>query len=136
MNSDSAAASGQSVAAGVAGDAASPVAGKGFAWLGEGSQLFLLGALAVGAFVLLMTVLAWAAEGGAGDAVDPTTGTITLALSTEPPQLDSTRATDMVSGQILGHVMEGLVRYDEFNRIVPGVAEHWDIRASEATVRR
>ena len=139
LNSDSAGAGKRSVpsALGFAGAAsASPVPRKGIAWLGEGSQLLLLALLGVGAFVLLMTVLAWASEstgvGRAGDAVDSATGTITLALSTEPPQLDSTRATDMVSGQILGHVMEGLVRYDEFNRIVPGVAERWEIGASEA----
>ncbi len=139
LNSDSAGAGKRSVpgALGFAGDAsASPVPRKGIAWLGEGSQLLLLALLGVGAFVLLMTLLAWASEstgvGSAGDAVDPATGTITLALSTEPPQLDSTRATDTVSGQILGHVMEGLVRYDEFDRIVPGVAERWEIGASEA----
>ena len=139
LNSDSAGAGKRSVpgALGFAGDAsASPVPRRGIAWLGEGSQLLLLALLGVGAFVLLMTLLAWASEstgvGSAGDAVDPATGTITLALSTEPPQLDSTRATDTVSGQILGHVMEGLVRYDEFDRIVPGVAERWEIGASEA----
>lgn len=139
INSDSARAGRRFVsgALGVAGTAsASQPPRKGFAWLGEGSQLFLLAVLGVGAFVLLMALLSWISElsgvGGAGEAVDPATGTITLALSTEPPQLDSTRATDMVSGQILGHVMEGLVRYDEFNRIVPGVAERWEIGASEA----
>ena len=139
LNSDSAGAGKRSVpgALGFAGDAsASPVPRKGISWLGEGSQLLLLALLGVGAFVLLMTLLAWASEstgvGRAGDAVDPATGTITLALSTEPPQLDSTRATDSVSGQILGHVMEGLVRYDEFDRIVPGVAERWEIGPSEA----
>ena len=139
INSDSAGAGKRSVpgALGFAGAASdSPVPRKGIAWLGEGSQLLLLALLGVGAFVLLMTLLAWASEstgvGSAGDAVDPATGAITLTLSTEPPQLDSTRATDMVSGQILGHVMEGLVRYDEFNRIVPGVAERWEIGPSEA----
>lgn len=123
-------------AIGDAGTASASPPRKGIAWLGEGSQLFLLALLGVGAFVLLMALLSWASElsgaGGAGEAVDPATGTITLALSTEPPQLDSTRATDMVSGQILGHVMEGLVRYDEFNRIVPGVAERWEIGEVEA----
>ena len=123
-------------ALGVPGAASASPPRKGIAWLGEGGQLFLLALLGFGAFVLLMALLSWASElsgaGGAGEAVDPATGTITLALSTEPPQLDSTRATDMVSGQILGHVMEGLVRYDEFNRIVPGVAERWKIAESEA----
>lgn len=138
ISSDSAGAGRRLVsgALGVAGTASASPPRKGIAWLGEGSQLFLLALLGVGAFVLLMALLSWASElsgaGGAGEAVDPATGTITLALSTEPPQLDSTRATDMVSGQILGHVMEGLVRYDEFNRIVPGVAERWEIGESEA----
>ncbi len=140
INSDSAGSGKRFVsgALGIAG-ASDQAPSKGIAWLGEGSQLLLLALLGVGAFVLLMTLLAWASEstgvGSAGDAVDPATGTITLALSTEPPQLDSTRATDMVSGQILGHVMEGLVRYDEFDRIVPGVAERWEIGPSEAVFR-
>ena len=101
-----------------------------------GRDLLLLGLAAVAAFVLLMAVLAWASDatgnGASGDALDPATGTITVALSTEPPQLDSTRATDMVSGQVLGHTMEGLLRYDRFNRIVPGVAERWEINTERA----
>ena len=44
------------------------------------------------------------------EAVDPLTGTITLSMASEPPQLDSTRATDQVSGFVLGHVMESLLR--------------------------
>ena len=99
-------------------------------------DLLLLGLGSVGAFVLLMAALAWASEatggGAAEDALDPATGTITIALSTEPPQLDSTRATDTVSGQVLGHTMEGLLRYDQFNRIVPGVAERWEIDTERA----
>ena len=136
--SDSAGGSGRAVAGavGIAGAPTGQGSRSGIAWLGEGSQLFILSVLGIGAFVLLMMLLSFVSElfggGGAGEAVDPATGTITLALSTEPPQLDSTRATDMVSGQILGHVMEGLVRYDEFDRIVPGVAERWEIGGSEA----
>lgn len=101
-----------------------------------GRDLLLLGLGAIAAFVLLMAVLAWASEatggGASNDALDAATGTVTVALSTEPPQLDSTRATDMVSGQILGHTMEGLLRYDRFNRIVPGVAERWEIDSERA----
>ena len=80
-----------------------------------------------------MWSLASLSEGVAGSALDAIAGSVTLALSEEPPQLDSSRATDTVSGQILGHVMEGLLRYDEFNRIVPGVAERWEIGATKAT---
>jgi oligopeptide transport system substrate-binding protein len=46
---------------------------------------------------------------------------------------DTTRSTDQISFFILGHVTEGLLRYDDKNRLVPGVAERWDIRADGAT---
>ncbi|MFP6796461.1 MAG: peptide ABC transporter substrate-binding protein [Pseudomonadales bacterium] len=98
-----------------------------------GRQLIYLGLASVVGFGVLMWVLASLSEGVAARALDPVAGSMTLALSEEPPQLDSSRATDTVSGQILGHVMEGLLRYDEFNQIVPGVAERWEIRATEAT---
>lgn len=65
-------------------------------------------------------------------AVDIASGTITLNLAQEPPQLDSTKATDQVSGMVLGHVMEGLLRYDENNKLVTGVAESWELSDTEA----
>ena len=80
-----------------------------------------------------MWLLASLSEGVADSALDAVARSVTLSLSEEPPQLDSSRATDTVSSQILGHVMEGLLRYDEFNRIAPGVAERWEIDASKAT---
>ena len=88
-------------------------------------QLLYLGALGLGALALLLWVLAQWNQSGTGEAVDPVTGTITLSLSGEPPQLDSTRGTDAVSFNILGHTMEGLLRYDADNRLVGGVAERW-----------
>ena len=101
-------------------------------------QLLWLGAISVAAFIALMGALAWASSmtGGsaiAGRAIDFDTKTITLALSGEPPQLDSTRATDQISIFVLGHVMEGLLRYDANNRLVPAVAERWEIRPDGAT---
>ena len=101
-------------------------------------QLLLLSAVCAAGFVGLMTLLAWVSSitgGGAAAqrAIDFETRTITLALEQEPPQLDSTRATDAISFRILGHVMEGLLRYDADNRLVPGVAERWEIRPEGAT---
>jgi len=101
-------------------------------------QLLWLGALSLAGFVALMGALAWASSitGGSaisGRAVDYETKTITRALAQEPPQLDSTRATDQVSIFVLGHIMEGLLRYDASNRLVSGVAERWDIRPDGAT---
>ena len=97
-----------------------------------GRQLLLLALLGVAGFALLMLALGWLSEltgssSGSADAVDAATGTITLSLSGEPPQLDSTRMTDQVSGHVMGHIMEGLLRYDEQSRLVPGVAEDWQI---------
>ena len=101
-------------------------------------QLLWLGAIATAGFIVLMVALAWASSatgggGAAGKAFDVETKTITTFLGDEPPQLDSTRTSDTISGMVLGHVMEGLLRYDASNRIVPGVAERWEIRPDGAT---
>ena len=101
-------------------------------------QLFWLGAIGTAGFVALMAALAWASSVTGGSsvarrAVDVESKTITTYLDQEPPQLDSTRSTDTVSFFVLGHVMEGLLRYDANNRLVPGVAERWEIRPEGAT---
>jgi oligopeptide transport system substrate-binding protein len=100
-------------------------------------QTLWLGAVGVAAFIALMVVLAWAASltgGGASatKAYDFETRTITTSIRSEPPQLDSTRQQDTTSDMIIGHVMEGLGRYDAQNHIVPGVAERWEIRPDGA----
>jgi oligopeptide transport system substrate-binding protein len=56
-----------------------------------------------------------------------------LAMAEDPPQLDSTRATDQVSMFVLGHVMEGLTRYGKGGEAAPGVAERWELRERGAT---
>ena len=115
----------------VAEPAASPVKAKvDFSALWQ-----LLGFAGGGVAVLaaVLWVLALWNEGGAGEAADAETRTVTLTLSQEPPQLDSTRGTDQVSFRILGHVMEGLLRYDASGRLAPGVAERWDVRDEGAT---
>jgi oligopeptide transport system substrate-binding protein len=101
-------------------------------------QIVWLTAAAIVGFVALMAVLSWASNltGGGAEtlpAVDYKKGAITLILGDEPPQMDTTRSTDQISFFILGHVTEGLIRYDEKNRLVPGVAERWEIRADGAT---
>ena len=98
-------------------------------------QILYLGGIGVAALGVLLWLLAQWNEGGAGDAVDPATGTITLSLGGEPPQLDSTRGTDAVSFNILGHTMEGLLRYNAENRLVGGVARDWEIGDTTATFR-
>ncbi|HSM91704.1 MAG TPA: peptide ABC transporter substrate-binding protein [Anaeromyxobacteraceae bacterium] len=65
--------------------------------------------------------------GGEGARADAGAKVLRLAMTEEPPQLDSTRATDSVSIFVLGHVMEGLTRYGPEGDIVPGVAERWEL---------
>ncbi len=65
--------------------------------------------------------------------VDVAAKRIRIVLKAEPPNLDSMRATDNISGFVLSHVMEGLTRYNERNEVVPGVAERWELRADGAT---
>ncbi|MDZ7685839.1 MAG: ABC transporter substrate-binding protein [Gammaproteobacteria bacterium] len=61
------------------------------------------------------------------DAVDAEAQAVTIALTQEPPNLDSTRTTDLVSFFVIGHVGEGLLRYDRRGRLAPGVAERWEV---------
>ena len=102
------------------------------------TQLIWLGLAATIGFAILMGLLYWVSaltgsHTATLDAIDAESGTVTLLLRTEPPQLDSTRATDSVSISVLGHVMEGLLRFDENNQLAPGVAERWEIREDGAT---
>ena len=75
--------------------------------------------------LLFLAASIWAAWGQVLAAIDYEHQRITIAITQEPPNLDSSRTTDLVSFRILGHVNEGLVRYDRRGRIAPGVAESW-----------
>jgi len=87
-------------------------------------------ALAVCAAVCALVPIPFAASGPSS----PTAPRVLrLVITQEPPQLDSTRATDTVSGFLLGHLMEGLTRYGQNGQIVPGIAGRWEIRDRSAT---
>ncbi|HIL85802.1 MAG TPA: peptide ABC transporter substrate-binding protein, partial [Pseudomonadales bacterium] len=81
----------------------------------------------------LTFLLAWGLGVQASDAVDFESQTLTIALTQEPPQLNSAKATDQVSGTVLGHLMQGLVRYDRRGKVIPGVAERWEMDEKTAT---
>jgi len=80
-------------------------------------------------FVISVTNVAIASN----QATDVKNQVIRIALDQEPPQLNSFLTEDSVSMMILGHVMEGLLRYDKRGRLAPGVAKRWDINAKGAT---
>ncbi len=83
-------------------------------------------------FVLAVFLLLPLDKTVADSAVDFENQTITIALTQDPPQLNSMKATDQVSILVLSHVMEGLMRYDRRGKVVPGVAERWEINDKEA----
>ena len=107
---------------------------------GSGWQLLRYAAIGIVSFILLLSFLGYlttlsGSRSVSTGAVDVETNTITLALTEEPPQLDSTRATDQVSGMLLGHVMEGLLRYNSENQLTEGVAESWTHGELDATFK-
>ena len=113
-----------------------PTSQDGFA-KSAGRQLLLIAVVSILGITLLMLGLSWASSlaGGArvSKGIDAATGTVTLALADEPPQLDSTRSTDTISSMVLGHVTEGLIKNGEGGKLAPGVAERWEITDTSAT---
>jgi oligopeptide transport system substrate-binding protein len=101
-------------------------------------QLLRLGVLGTAGFVAVLALLSWAASltgSGVSDvpAIDVEAGAIAISIRQEPPQLDHTRMSDVIGGMIVGHILEGLLRYDRYGGVEPGVAERWDIRTDGAT---
>ena len=99
---------------------------------GSGVQLLKIAMIAVvflvGLVALLGLVNSQLPSGSvAKHAIDVENNSISLALSQEPPQMNSMRTTDAVSGMLLGHVKEGLIRHGPNNQLIPGVAKSWEL---------
>ena len=84
-------------------------------------------------FRCLLIVFAFSGFAFAEPGVDVGARSIRIVLKSEPPNLNSVQATDVVSGFILNHVMEGLLQYDARNELVAGVAQRWQLRDDGAT---
>lgn len=80
-----------------------------------------------------MVCLLSACEPAKVQGVDYDKRSISIALTQEPPDLNTTSSTDSVSFMVLTHVMEGLLSYDRDNNLVGGVAERWELREDGAT---
>ena len=103
-----------------------------------GKQLLVFGIAAILGIVLLMFALQTLAglvgsSTVTAQAVDYENQGITIVLRDEPPQLDSTQATDAISGVVLGHVMEGLLRMDQNDQLEAAIAKSWEITDTHAT---
>jgi len=101
---------------------------------GKQLALYALYALiTLGVLVYLLSLIVGRSGAATGGAIDVENNSITVAMREEPPQLDSGRATDTSSGSVLHHTMEGLLGYDYYDQLTPGVAERWEIRNDGAT---
>jgi oligopeptide transport system substrate-binding protein len=74
---------------------------------------------------VVLGLLAAAASGVSAAA--PPASVLRLALSSEPPTLDWSLATDNVSITVIENLMEGLTAFDERLRPKPAVASRWDV---------
>src|SRR5690606_12034939 len=64
--------------------------------------------------------------------VDFARQSVQIALTGEPRNLNSIRATDQLSIFYLEHVKEGLLRKNARNELVGGVAERWEMEGTRA----
>jgi oligopeptide transport system substrate-binding protein len=65
-------------------------------------------------------------------AVNAKAQSLQLALTTEPPNLNSLTSTDSVSFFVLLHTQEGLLSYGNDDELVGGVAESWSMDGTTA----
>lgn len=104
-----------------------------------GRQLAVLALMAAALLVTLMFLLNWLAgltsstAGMSNLAVDVENNSINAFLRNEPPQLNSMKASDAISAVVLGHTMEGLLRYEANGELGPGIAERWEQNGTEIT---
>ncbi len=84
---------------------------------------------------LLVLVLLMLSEHALSSPVDFKAQSIRISMLQEPPSLDSSKSTDLVSFFILGHTTEGLLRYDRRGKLVAGVAESWDVTPTKLTFK-
>jgi len=83
-----------------------------------------------------LTALALAGGAGALGGCRPSAppgAIVRWVLSNDPPELDSAKATDVLSGFVLGHVNEGLTDYGPNGDVTPAVATTWELREGGAT---
>jgi len=92
--------------------------------LNIGKPLLLLG-LGVLALVSALWIVGCSGEPSAME-----DKTLRIAVTTEPPTLDWSLATDGVSFNVLTNIMEGLTQYNEQLEPIPAIAKRWEFSES------
>jgi oligopeptide transport system substrate-binding protein len=78
------------------------------------------------ALVILALASALWITGCSGEPSAVENKTLRIAVSTEPPTLDWSLATDGVSFNVLTNLMEGLTQYNERLEPIPAIAKRWE----------
>lgn len=83
--------------------------------------------------IVVLAHLLWPEHSCAHAAVDAAKREISIGLSTEPPALNTIKATDSESFRILDHITEGLTGYDKNGQLTGGVASRWEFGPDSVT---
>jgi len=81
--------------------------------------------LRLGLAILVLTGL-WGMTGCSDKPSAVEDKTLRIAVTTEPPTLDWSLATDGVSFNVLTNIMEGLTQYNDRLEPIPAIAERWE----------
>ena len=73
--------------------------------------------------VILALASTWGITGCSGEPSAVEDKTLRIAVTTEPPTLDWSLATDGVSFNVLTNIMEGLTQYNDQLEPIPAIAE-------------
>jgi oligopeptide transport system substrate-binding protein len=76
--------------------------------------------------VILALVGTWEMSGCSGEPSAVEDKTLRIAVTTEPPTLDWSLATDGVSFNVLTNIMEGLTQYNDQLEPIPAIAKRWE----------
>src|SRR5690242_9852073 len=83
--------------------------------------------------LLLVLLLSGCARGGGGGAGGGHGQALRYPIQIEPATLDPAKVNDVYTNELLENVYDGLVMFDRDSRIVPDLADRWDISADGKT---
>ncbi|MCM8536145.1 MAG: peptide ABC transporter substrate-binding protein [Lentisphaeraceae bacterium] len=84
-------------------------------------------------FAVLFILLLISSCSEQGNGVDFNKRSVSVIIAAEPPTLSTVGPVSSIGIFFQGHIFEGLLRYDENNKLSGGVAEKWEITPEGAT---
>lgn len=85
-------------------------------------------------FLPLLLLVVGCAKGNFNDRKASSASVLTYPISAKVTTLDPGKVQDVDMGDVLGNVFEGLVAYDEQNKLAPRLAEKWEFKDGGRTI--